>query len=453
MKRLTLGLSIIFAGITNTSLANCCDPRFQTYIPLNCGGFEFGVTALYWRYSIPQLDFALITAFDTDSDDEGRNSHYKSLDPDHDWGFQAFIGYTFPCSANDVRLTYTHYNQTDNDRVTDDAGVIIPTFGITQGVIPIIVPVTITLDSITPTSGVVVSVDPPLPASILDAAALVPFQPIVYDRISIRAKLDHNAVDLDFGQTFNLGCHTSFRWFGGLRYANFEKRLDVNLEGNLNSQVNTITTFNVTIQPSGEGGPVSGIVVTQAIADLESEIREIIRQKSEFDGIGPRFGVEGIYHIGNSGFGIVAGASSSLLVGAIESSIRDILDVDTHFVEATAGIIDVSPQQLADNIAGFAISSSGSATPTTAHIEGELRFPNETRIVPNVDAKIGLNYTYQFCNPSHSKLRVDAGYCVSQYWNVVDVLSLVDFDSQSTRSRHANDLNFNGPFIGIEVQL
>lgn len=229
-----------------------------------------------------------------------------------------------------------------------------------------------------------------------------------------RAEFDYDVADLEFAQRILIGCHTDVRFFGGLRYANLDHHFDVEF-------------------------------VSERLIDIipvDSNLVLTIEQQNHFNGIGPRFGTDINYGIFN-GFGIVAHSAAALLVGEQDSAI--------HLRETIR-------------------STFGSSQPIFNEDVARFQHPDETRVVPNLELKLGLAYTTQFCR-CRSKLTVEAGWLVDHYWNTIDRLANQDFSNgmvavtqatildsrqnlnSSLRSRQSLDTSFDGPYLSIKVVI
>ena len=119
--------------------------------------------------------------------------------------------------------------------------------------------------------------------------------------------------------------------------------------------------------------------------------------KATFNGIGPRIGVDMSYGWGN-GFGIYGNAAAAILAG--KSKFNNL------FIDTTRGT--------------------------------EYSSMSKTIVVPDVEAKVGLNYTYTL---SQGWLTLDAGYMWVNY-----------FDAQQTFYGTDPDNNFSlqGPYVGLK---
>jgi len=129
---------------------------------------------------------------------------------------------------------------------------------------------------------------------------------------------------------------------------------------------------------------------------------------SDFTGVGPRAGIDASVHLG-SGFSIVGTFAGALLVGSMDSHIN-----------------------LNDSIAA-------------------IHFDNDsyTAIVPELDAKLGLDYMYAF-NPNTS-MNIQVGYQVVNYFNAEtdDTLDTVTTNSINNTS----DFGYNGPYLRLQLNV
>lgn len=452
MKKLTVGLALILSGFAANSLAALptgSSSRCDVSVPSYCGGFTFGLTGLYWRASSPQLDFgASFPSLTVDGDPLFNNGNHRHLDHDYDWGFKANIGYIFPCSGNDVNLTYTHWDNDDRHHHDNNSGFFLPDSALfTDGLASVPFATIAVLGTAFDTT---IGLAFDLPISI-------PFDPTDVVGVSARSNFENHTWDLDFGQSINVGCNFKLRWFGGLRYSRLEHDLDttVDLAETATGVVLAPVDVVATLTPTTVG--VTAVLPVTVTADIAATIRDIVHTKSEFDGIGPRFGFDASYHLGG-GFGVVGSLSTALLVGEHEATYSERIE--------TAGTVTIPT--LADIAIGVGVTSLGIPVidavvtaplapivvePTDPLETISFRHPDETRVVPNIDAKLGLDWTYQFCNCSHSKLTIEAGYLVSHYFNAIDKVSGAGAFAPQFGSRHTLDASFDGPYVGVQVAL
>ena len=211
---------------------------------------------------------------------------------------------------------------------------------------------------------------------------------------SAQGKVEYtlDVVDLEAGQRFTSGSY-DMRMFAGLRYANIDSTLST-------------LALPYVLAPNITGGSINRVL--SAVQDFNSEFR----------GIGPRLGVDARYCL-SSGFGVDMNVSTALLVG----------NTNSHY---NATLIP----------AGFSTSSFHAENPST------------TRIVPVLEAKLGLDYAFAFCS-NGSALILEAGYQVTNYFNASDhnfsILSTKASTFGSTLSSGgANDVAFDGPYLGVK---
>lgn len=472
MKKLTVGLGLIFSGYAANSFAALptgVSSRCDVTVPNFCGGFTFGLTGLYWRASSPELDFSVsypnTTAFfDTSEDFRTFDATSHRIKHDFNWAWSANVGYIFPCSGNDVNLTYTHY---DHDRQGDSREFAFPAFfPLSQvGIVaPFIFNFPVDELSIsgvgTTDLGIEITFDGLFtsPENFDPTTLSLIVSPDDITRVAAKSSFENNTWDLDFGQTMNVGCNFHLRWFGGLRYSRLKQTLDVAIDAvgslvvdPLDPLSSVFVTGSFTVEVPGTT-PIELVGTALVFFDGAALVRDIVNQKSDFNGIGPRFGLSADYHLGG-GFGITGSLSTSLLVGEVESSLRTRVDVGSVLPEGEA-IVNIP--SIGAGI-GSLIDASGDAIAIgdfpAEFLELGFNHPDDTRIVPNIDAKIGLDWTYQFCNCSHSKLTIEAGYMVSHYFNAIDRLSVVEATAPEFRSRHTVDVSFDGPYVGVQVAL
>jgi hypothetical protein len=110
---------------------------------------------------------------------------------------------------------------------------------------------------------------------------------------------------------------------------------------------------------------------------------------SKFHGMGPRFGADVHYHLSNE-FGLASHVSTSLLAGT------------------------------------FSTKYNGEKVNVSESMNG---------IVPNVGAKLGIDYTYTMSNDSKSLVVFEAGYQTDHNFKVLD---------------NCVDTSFNGPYVDVK---
>jgi hypothetical protein len=208
------------------------------------------------------------------------------------------------------------------------------------------------------------------------------------DALSANSSADfkYDAIDLDVGQYLSIGTRLQTRLFAGLRYAQVKNDLTDNYAGVSTSDVKFVYT--------------------------QSEV-----YNSKFTGIGPRFGVDAAYHVGNC-FGVVGHVAAALLVGRVESS----------------------------SSLGYYQLNTGATTPSTSSFS--TTSDNQTRVVPAFDAKLGFDYSIPFNNDA-SRLTFELGYQATQYVDAIDRLGVGD----SAGSRTTSGVGFNGPYLNLNYKM
>lgn len=133
---------------------------------------------------------------------------------------------------------------------------------------------------------------------------------------------------------------------------------------------------------------------------------------SDFVGAGPRAGMDGSVQLG-SGFSIVGTMAGALLVGNMDAKVTQV----ASFLGASA--------------------------------TAEVKPDSYTAVVPELDAKLGLDYMYAF-NPTIS-MNAQVGYQVVNYFNAVDN-DLNDIASVNSVN-NTTDFNYHGPYFRLQVNV
>lgn len=150
-----------------------------------------------------------------------------------------------------------------------------------------------------------------------------------------------------------------------------------------------------------------------------------VANDSNFNGVGPLVGMDATYYLG-AGVGVVGHFDTALLAGHIDSSLTNTFNMNDGTVITNS---------ISDN--------------------------SSTRVVPVIDAKLGLNYTYIFDPHYTYSLSFEGGYQVSNYFNAVDKINAqintgvaggmgIPSPLTSTISGvQSADLQWNGPYISL----
>lgn len=435
MKKLTKGLALLFSGVVIQTFAALPTgvPNNIINLPRFCGGTTFGLTAMFLRPSITSLNYALVYPRTDDAGniifDEGVERNTGS---DYTWGLSVNVGYIYPCSADDVIARLTHFGRDDRRVAFDpDDGNLLPSVSDSwrDGFI-----VASSLPAIT---GVV---DGTL-VTLFPAQLIVP--PVIHaDVAAAKTSFDYTAFDLDFGRTVNLGRRLRVHLHGGLRYAELDNKLNVTIFGN-----RSITTTQSAVD-SGEDVPTTITFATT------SNVTEHVNQKGYFQGIGPRIGFDSSYHV-LCHFGLVADFSSGLIIGKQHSSLLEEFNESsiTTVTDLTPGSAEGTPTTDISAPVGTVFTSSESLSGELPNRVTSFTTDHEVRIVPNLEAKLGANYTIEFCNCSHTLITIEAGWMATHYFNLLDRSSLVAVHSPELRTRQTFDMSFQGPYVGVQVNL
>lgn len=208
----------------------------------------------------------------------------------------------------------------------------------------------------------------------------------------------YNAIDLDVGQYVNVGTRLQMRFFGGLRAAQVKQNTTDSYDTATGIDLPFIVPFNV-------------------------YTNETDTFNSKFTGIGPRFGVDTSYEVWHC-FGVVAHLAGALLVGQVDTSTTNTVSLVTDNT----------------NINNFL----GLPATTTLNTSTD----NVDRVVPAFDAKLGIDYTWEFRN--RSSLSLEAGYQVTQYIDAVDNLNYTLLNGVQ---RQTSSVGYDGPYLSLNFHV
>jgi len=209
-------------------------------------------------------------------------------------------------------------------------------------------------------------------------------------------RYQYNQADLKVTRQFN-GCGFQLQPAIGVRYANLEHRL----------------TFSspATLTIPGDMSFINFL--------FDGEV------KSKFDGAGPLLTLDANYGLG-CGFGIAGRFEGALIAGQI---------TPTSFIAPTT-------------VTTTSLSPSGTArtVTTTNHT------PKTDRLVTNVGGKLGLNYSYCFCN--RSSVTLEVGYQAAKYYDAVDIIQ-GSFNTPEFRvtGTTTENLTITGPYANLTCHL
>lgn len=337
----------------------------------SCGGFEAGIEGFWARTNSDDLDYTIVDFQDNDllpDNDVPPRGNIKSIHPDHDWGFEAYVGYILPCLQSDIVLSYKRFDQNDSERSNAFADSFVWTTHL-------------------PPDFIDDFIDGPAGEQAAAASAKVDF--------------DYHKWSLDYGHYLRYPCGLNLRYVVGVDHANIDRKIrrhyfDVELRETINSDF-----------------PITGIQ----------------REKSDFNGWGPKVGLDADFCVGQ-GFGLIGHATTSLLIGKVDYN---------YF----ATLVDP---------AGDVIVEDEADIPAIFDVHGDYKH----HVVPNVNVKVGVDYTYRFCNCTRTSLVVELGYQVDHYF---DAFHSINFNSVGTEgesgtfTKNYSSFDLHGPYLNVSVVL
>ncbi len=352
MKKLSLGLALL--GLS-TSLAHAGGVDYE-----ESGIFTVGAAFLYAEPA--NGDFLYANTFDSGNVNfQGHKA--RSNDPSFDWGYRININYAMAGDSPDFSLSWTNLDTSD----TDSTSFVGYTFG----------------NNGAPSANVLNFIDTFVPFTGAGPASVSFFAGV--DSVSARTEYDYTNVDLVMGKEFVLQNRYHFHPFAGIHYAEIEAK----------DRVNYINST-----PASGSLPLHSQVVV----------------KNEFNGIGPRAGLDGAMEISN-GFSFVASAAGSLVIG----------DFDWKAMASS-------------------FTYTNDAVSSVDH--GESKNHNENIIVPQVDYRVAVNYAHEFS--PETMLNAELGWNGMHYFDVMDKsLARAHFGTVGNMS----DWAFQGPYLKLAVSV
>ena len=226
------------------------------------------------------------------------------------------------------------------------------------------------------------------------------FTGVPYNTASAETETRYDAGDLLFGQQLDVGKRIGLHPFVGLRYAH------INIS-------DSATYFSPSLK----------------IFD-DSPTTENSKLDNEFNGIGPRLGSDAEINLGG-GFSVRARLGLSALIGSGR--------VDTDATLTTPG--------------------SATGNPGVFYITDDT--DAQTRVIPEIDGRLGLNYTHQFDTMA---LGLELGWQAENYFNVIGdqypvVVPLPGTSKGNTalqgNQHYESTANFGmqGPYARVQLDL
>lgn len=204
----------------------------------------------------------------------------------------------------------------------------------------------------------------------------------------LRRNVKWDAVNAELGQYTDFSANKKIRFHGGVQYARVR------------------TAFN---QDQTFAFPIDEVAFVSVFSPFFIN--------AEFNGFGPRLGVDYNYWFGN-GFSIYGKGAAAILVG------------NSRF--STGRSFDVSLFPF--TVATFSAATSGS----------------RRSIVPEMDMRLGAEYTY---NMAQGALTLDVGYLFVNYFNVLhNIFNVAGFPLNAGLAAFDRETNFGvqGPYVGLK---
>lgn len=351
------------------------------------------------------------------------------MDPDYQWGYTIGLAYFYQPGFSDIQLSYTRYNKNDQNTANqpEDGSVFS---ALTSSVLP----VTEISDSV-----FVSFLGAPLPNATASGSFTVPDTQIFF--IEARSQFDLYSLNLEFGQKVFDYYGFQLRFHTGLQWTNLSHRLIATATGGSGEDV----TFELTgslVDPNG----LQTFVETGLLTFVNSEFTHLFDEKSEFQGAGPCAGISAQYRL--NGFSLALNMTTALLIGEIRSSCTEIFNSTfSGVVSGTPTIVSTDPDLvLTPSLAeGDTIVSGDDSL-------SNFKSPFLTRVVPNINLGIGLNYCSQIpCTSSF--LTFEVGYQCEEYWHSMDTYSSVNFANPGFRTHRIENSSLRGPYVRLKFSV
>ncbi len=175
--------------------------------------------------------------------------------------------------------------------------------------------------------------------------------------------------------------------------------------------------------------------------------------EARFNGIGPRFGADLNYIVGD-GFSVYANGATTLLVGSSRPAFRfdPAVAVNRAFIPFFPVAVTVDPMGVVTPVNPFVNPFGFSGLGAGAF--GNENRRNKTTLVPQLEGKLGAKYTYTM---PQGDLTFDVGYLWVNYFNARHTITSRGTFVDGFGFRHhlgfdvnESSIGFNGPCAGIK---
>lgn len=211
--------------------------------------------------------------------------------------------------------------------------------------------------------------------------------PIPIRSVAIPAKMEDNnrldQVNIVMGQHVDVSPRDKMRLYGGMQYANIQSMTQTYLNSNFLSVTPQLSSLLLTLAPIS------------------------IFNNTDYKGFGPTLGIDYSYALFN-GLSLTANGAGSLLYGTSRYH-------EGFVVTQLHGIAQLQP------------------------------YARKKAIVPSLEAKLGLNYAYNF---GQTTVNIDAGYQAVNYFNA---LSTQVFQVPTNPQISSANYGLFGPYFGMKL--
>lgn len=444
MRKLTNPILLLLINLYGT-----VDALAYVSPTLNRAEFIFGGAGLHWQPSVSESDYALTSGTVTDLGLVSDGT-FHTINPGYNWNYQAFIGLIFPGSKDDIRLTYTKFkNGTNSETSRLVNGELLPTLTDNWPASATLAIGGVEVIEFTVPPGFTQNSSPALPFELIAPSTIsISLEPNI---ITARTEFKHSAVDLELGKKINVGRNWELRLASGVRYVNINETLDTTYSatGTEQATLSESQSFSTFLTSGFFVFTATPTVTATSTTNVSAEIDEVFNQKSTFEGVGPRVGFTSTYHFGGSGLGIVAAVDSSLIIGNTRDSS---LDAFTSIFTAT-NTFSTTVTDPTFFVTGATITGPGEIEPQITTTGERIIQPSELRVVPNIDAKLALSLSVKNRYTNSNVFEIEAGWLVTQYFNALDRLSVINTQTPDLRTKHTMDASFAGPYVSLCVHI